>query len=412
MTRFVSWLLLLLLFGVFALITYWVLQARVEAGLDMPRYSIYSEGPDGLAEAVRLLRKLGWDPKEWTRPIQQLRMGTSEPRLLIMVEPQPGSRLLGEEGIDKTGARNVVRWVEEGNTLLLCGRHPGALHQELGVALTTNLQAAREHEAREVVLGEAGAYTDGIDQLRVEGRDEVDAANSLPLWSLDGRPNAVLLRRGKGRVLVIADPSILTRRGMVQQRVGGAQFLLNVVRLHAGPNRRVYFDEFHHGLRSGSGFWAYLNYHRKHWALLPVLLTVALAVWSMGVRLGPAVSPPQPSQTDAVDYASSLARIYERAGVRHLLAESLTRDFVTALTHHLGLRRSAQPPEILAALGKRQEGAAAETAVQRLEGLLRAVADLRKGAVPAHELLFWTQEFDRFIKEHSGALRPTARRQA
>src|SRR5262245_60289446 len=145
MTRFIPWLLLIFLFGIFALIVYWVLQVRVEAGRDMPAYSIYSEGPDGLAETVRLLRKLDWQPKEWTRPIQQLRSGAG-PRLLIMVEPRQGSRLLGEEGMDKTAARGVVRWVEEGNTLLLCGRHPSALHQELGIALTTNLQAAQEHE--------------------------------------------------------------------------------------------------------------------------------------------------------------------------------------------------------------------------------------------------------------------------
>jgi hypothetical protein len=400
MTRYLSWALLLSLFGVFAVVVYLVLQARVEAGREMPHYSVYSEEPDGLAETARFVRKLGWEPVALTRPVQQLRADAAS-RLLVIVEPQsavpqPG----GETGIGRLEARALLRWVAEGNTLLLCGRHSDALHRELGVELTTDLTAAEDDSARAVDLGEAGAYTDGIDRLLVEGRDELTASKGLPLWWLDLRVGAVLVRHGQGRVLIVADPALLARRGLV--RADNALLLYNVLRRHARDGR-VYFDEYHHGLRSGGGFWGYLNYHGQHWVLLPVLAALAVAIWSMAIRLGPAVTPPQVEQTDAVDYASALARIYQGAGVRHLLADSLTRSFVGTLTRHLGLRRSAPPAEILAAWGKRQEGAAPAAAVQQLEGLLRGAADLRKLAVGDRQLLFWTRAFDRFIKDHLSA---------
>jgi hypothetical protein len=401
MSRLFSWLLLLMLFGVFALVAYFVLQARVDAGREMPHYSVYSEETDGLAATARFVRDLGREPVKLTRPVQQLG-SRSEPRLLIMVEPQSAVPLpSGEAGIGRLEARGVLRWVAEGNTLVLCGRHGDALHRELGVELTTDLTAAEDETPRAVDLGEAGAYTAGIERLLMEGRDELSAPKGLPLWWLEGKVGAVLLRHGRGRVLVIADPSLLTRRGLV--RADNCLLLYNILRRHVPEGRPVYFDEYHHGLRSGAGFWGYLNYHGQHWALLPVLAALAVAVWSMAIRLGPAVSPPQIQQTDAVDYASALARIYQGAGVRHLLADSLTRSFVARLTHHLGLRRSAPPAEILAAWGKRQEGAAPAVAVQQLEGLLRGAADPRKIAVGDRQLLFWTRAFDRFIKDHLAA---------
>jgi hypothetical protein len=398
MSRFVPWLLLVILFGTFATAVAYALLLRAEAGKDMPHYSVYSEEPDGLAATARFLRNHGWEPIALARPVQQLPPGDSKPRLLIMVEPQPGSGTPDQEGgIGKAEARAILRWVEEGNTLLLCGRHINGIHQELGVVISTDLQAAEDETARVVALGEAGAYTDGIDSLQVEGRDELQSGQGLPLWWLDGRPGALLFQRGRGRVLVVSDPSIVTRRGL--GRVDNAVFLYKIAALHAGDDH-IYFDEYHHGIRSGGGFWGYLHYHRQHWALVPILAAVAVAVWSVAVRLGPAASPPQAIQADAVDYASALARIYERAGTRHLLARTLTQDFIGSLTRHLGLRRSALPAEILAAWKKREEGTAAG---DRLATLLRGVGELRQGTVPQRELLYWTRTFDRFMKEDLAA---------
>src|SRR5262249_35225391 len=157
----------------------------------------------------RLLRQLGWAPVALTRPVQQLRPEPT-PRLLIMIEPTATGPM------SHTAARGIVRWVEDGNTLVLVGRHATTLHEELDVELVTELREGKHGAARAAALAEAGGYTDGIARLLVEGRDEV-IARGLPLWLLDDKPGAMLVRRGRGRVIIVADPSLLTRRGLVRE---------------------------------------------------------------------------------------------------------------------------------------------------------------------------------------------------
>src|SRR5947209_20385639 len=119
MPRFVSWLLVLLLFGGFAAVAYGVLRAWAAAGRGLPAYSVFSEAGDGLGEAAEHLRRLGWTPVAVTRPIQN----TRHRGLLVVVEPEPAG-LLGREGggLSEGEARAMLRWVGQGNTLLLCSR--------------------------------------------------------------------------------------------------------------------------------------------------------------------------------------------------------------------------------------------------------------------------------------------------
>ncbi|HXG10425.1 MAG TPA: DUF4350 domain-containing protein [Gemmataceae bacterium] len=417
MTRLFAWLLVLLLFGLFGAAVVFVLLVRVEAGKGFPPYSVYSAERDGLIECARLLRKLGWEPVALTRPIEPGR----HQGLLILVEPSGTALIPGDEpDLSDTEVRALLNWVERGNTLLLCGRQINGLHRALNVMLTADGSGAAGMP-QAVEVSEAGGYTEGIAEMIVEGRDAVRAPGALPLWWVNEQPGAVLLPRGKGRVLVVADPSLLTLRGL--SRADNVMFLYNVAALHAHDGR-VYFDEYHHGLRGGGGFWGYLRHHGQQWALLPVLLAVLVAVWAAAVRLGPpltlpsppsdggegrvSLTPPSPpaggeggvrgprlGRADAVDYASAVARIYQRSGARRLLARTLARGFLTALTRHLRLRRTALPAEILAAWRQRHP----EASAQRLQGLLRGTLALHKGDVSERQLLAWTQAFDQFQAE-------------
>src|SRR2546426_5798503 len=83
MTRRLSWLLVLLLFGAFAGAVGYALWLRAEAGKGMPDYSVYSREADGLAPAASFLRANGFEPVAVTRPIQHTRYRG----LLILVEP-------------------------------------------------------------------------------------------------------------------------------------------------------------------------------------------------------------------------------------------------------------------------------------------------------------------------------------
>lgn len=398
MTRLISWILLLGLVGGYVTVAWSILRARAEAGREMPGFSVHSSERNGLAEAARLLRELGWQPKALTRPIQQARHVKG---LLILVEPEGTQLFPGmDPELPDADVRGLLRWVEQGNALLLAGRHATGLHQEMRIGVRTDEQAAEAETRREATVSEAGGYTQGIDRLEVEGADTLLTSEGLPLWWLGPHPAAVVVRRGRGQVIVVADPTLLTRRGLNAR--DNVFFLVNVARLHAREGR-VWFDEYHHGLRSGEGFWGYLHHNGQQWLLLPVLLAVLGAVWSVAVRLGPAVPTPRERRADAVDYASALAQIYCRAGVRQRLARSAVRDFLAALTRHLRLRPTALPAEILKAWQQQAESASGaaepERVIHELRKLLRGVTELRKGEVSDRRLLAQVQAMDRFRSE-------------
>ncbi len=387
MSRLVPWLLAAVLLGVFVAAAGYALWSRVAAGKDLPAFSIYSEEAEGLASAGRFFRDAGWEPVALTRPVQP----TRHRGLLILAEPLLTSPIPGQEDLPEGDVAVLLRWVEEGNTLLLCGRRLTALHRRLGADVSGD-EAANAANVVTVELGDAGRLTEGVQRLVVEGRGTVSAPAGLPLWWVGPEPGAVLVRHGKGRVLVLADPSLLTRRGL--RREDNPVFLYNLAALYARGGQ-VYFDEYHHGLRSSGGFWGYLQYHDQQWTLLPILVVVALAGWRLAVRLGPAVPTPRPAHADAVDYASAVARIYQRAGARRLMGRVVARGFLDTLTRHLRLRRAALPAEVLAEWQVRH----AKDSAERLQALLRGLAELRKPRLTDRQLLGWAKAFDEFQGE-------------
>jgi hypothetical protein len=371
---------------------------RAEAGKDLPAFSIYSEEHDGLAETGRILRGMGWEPIAVARPIQS----TRDHGLLFLVEPQVTPPYPGAEtDLTEAEVKALLNWVEQGNTLAFFSRHGSELHHQLGIDVFQDSREGADALATAELsiapeLGGGRSNLPAINRLVVAGDVYLSGRRGVPLWWLgrEQNPGALLLRQGKGWVLVVADPSLLTLHGL--QREDNVLFLYNVAALHA-QDGRVYFDEFHHGLRSGGGFWGYLRHYGLLWTLLPILLVMAMAGWHIAVRLGPAIPLPRRDQADTVDYASAVARIYHRAGARRLLARALSRSLLTPLTRHLRLRRAALPAEVLAAWRQRYP----EEPTARLQGLLRGLAELRKEDLSDRQLLHWAQAFDRFEKELS-----------
>jgi hypothetical protein len=398
-------LLTLLLLTAFFAVALLALRAGAEAGKGMPAYSVYSDERDGLATAARVLGRLGFRPTALTRPIQQ----THHQGLLILVEPRRSGLFSDDNpGLGEKDSTALLAWVAKGNTLVLMSRHPSVLHEQLGVRIDEASGGAAPVSAEAAEVGgytAPGAAEDTLPvaRLAVERHDTLRARRGVPLWLVDDRPGALLVPHGEGRVLLVADPSLWTHRGLL----GGDNVLLlyNVAALDA-VDRRVYFDEYHHGLRSGGGTWDYLRYHDLHWDVLQLLAVVAMAFWATGVRLGPAVRLPEPGRADAVDYASAVARIYQKADVTRPLARNMARDFLAAVTAHLRLRRTAIPAQVLAAWKQRHGRESAE----RLAELLRGVGELRRAAagkeITERELLGWSRALDVFLQDNQLTVRP------
>jgi hypothetical protein len=384
MSRNFLWPLALLPVGIFIAVAALVLRGRVDAGRGMPDFSIWSDDANGLAEGAHLLGELGWRPVGLTRPI-----GAGRDRgLLIIAEPGGGRQLEESEQISEGDARGILRWVEAGNTLLLCSRHQTALHDALQVDVVSD---GRENGGKLIVVEpeDAGRYTRNVDRLSTRDGTTISSTAGLKLWPIRDRSGGIFLSRGAGRVVVVSDPTMLTRRGLLSE--DNAVFLIDIADV-AGRDGVVFFDEFHHGFQSAGGVWGYLGYYGQQLIFLPLALALGTALWSVAVRLGPAVATPDATSADAVDYASALALLYRRAGVRRLPARTLVRGFIEDLTRHLRLRRGALPAEILAAWRRQAPGASTD----RLQNLLRGVGELRKGEVAGRQLLKWSRAFDEF----------------
>jgi hypothetical protein len=394
-SRLAVWLVLLGVSGPCALVLYGVLNDRANAGAGLPEFSVYANDRNGLAQAGMLLRKLGWRPIALTRPVQQAHL---RGLLIIVLPSQPSAFLRLRPLLYSDDVRGLVRWIEQGNTLLLCGSDSTELHAKLGLILNEGPPTDSIHRA---TPGAVGEFTAGVQRIGLESLATVSGRRAVPLWWLRDKPAAVAIRHGKGRVLVIPDPSLLTHRGLLRE--DNAVFLYNVAATSAADGC-VYFDEYHHGIAASAGFWSYLRYHGQQGIVLHLLLVGTIGVWAVGRRLGPAIPLPADKQADGVAYASSVARIYQKASVRPVVAGIYARHFVEAITGRLALRRGAPAKEILAVWRRRHGNDSAE-----LEHLLAGAEEFRAGRVQTSRLLLATvQEFDGFMNRH---FRRAARRQ-
>jgi hypothetical protein len=403
MSRPLAWVLVVLSLGVFVAAAGYVLRVRADAGKGMPPYSIYShDARRGAAEAAYVLRRAGWAPIALTRPVQY----TQAAGLLVLVQPEEDEETQDEGGPVTDGdATAMLRWVEQGNTLLVLSKKATGVHRVLDLPPTEDATTEKQRFIKVALdsdLDSSSGYLRDIHSLSVGSESTLPTrAGSLPLWWVGDKPGAMVLRRGKGRVILVADPSPATYNGLWERNDGqetlrddNVWFLVNVAAMDARDGK-VYFDEYHHGFQSGGGLWGYLRYHGQHLLLLPLFLAVGAAVWMWAVRLGPAAPTPRTSEADAVDYASALARLYQQAGARRRLARTLARGFLGALTAQLRLRRNALPAEVLSAWRLHDPGPSGE----QLQGLLRGAAALRKGDVTESELLHWSRAFDEFRQE-------------
>ena len=213
-----------------------------------------------------------------TRPIQY----THTRGLLVLVQPEDDDAADDEGGgVSDDEAAAMLRWVDQGNSLLLLGKKATALHRALDVVPTEDASADKQtyvHVALDPDLDPSFGYLRDIHSLSVGSRSTLPPrAGAMPLWWIgkdqDRAAGALVLRRGQGRVIVVADPSLATYSGLWDRKDGqevlrddNVLFLANVAALHARDGK-VYFDEYHHGFQSGGGLWGYLGYHGQQ--LLP-----------------------------------------------------------------------------------------------------------------------------------------------
>ena len=231
-------------------------------------------------------------------------------------------------------AEAALRWVAQGNTLLLMAAlndtpdwsmsAPGlrSLRRDLDALTGLYFEAAEDQDGHALEVGALGAETKlELAAVRAhplaEGVVGLAGVTDAPasVWQVAVAPDEVRLRLayatpqgqdaiwhvplGSGHVFVSAFASLFTNRAIAQR--GNATLFANLVRHHVEPAKAVIFDDLHQGLSAYYGPTAFYQDPRLHASIAFVLALWFLYIVGTWNRLAPVRDAPnEPGQQEFV----------------------------------------------------------------------------------------------------------------
>lgn len=179
-----------------------------------------------------------------------------------------------------------------------------------------------------------------------------------PVVHLGDKNGAVLVdfKYCEGRLMFLSDPFAIANNGI--GRGSNLTLAMNLVRaLSKGENgqqRKIFFDEFHHGYRSQiNPLVSYVRGTPVPWLLLQGLLISLLLIFSVGKRFARPLPMPQVDRHSPLEFVDSMANLQQVARARDLALENIYPRFKTTLCRRLGLSSRAKTDDIIASLRRR-----------------------------------------------------------
>jgi hypothetical protein len=384
----------LLLAGLLGLLVFgggFVCQRVAERGRFASEYSSYGAGPKGTRGLYLLSEALGARPTRWVEDLAALPTGG----MLVALGACKGMA----RKLSRYEQQELTRWVEAGGVLLVAGaRH--YLPKTLGVTFEPSPDcpqlldllggqsaekedaeggsdaenAEDDQEALPAATPDSGSlataavgdedmvWTSPADELlaglppiamRNPGRLVIDEDANAPrvLLSFPDAPTmpessvqreaAVVIERGRGKVVVLASASMLQNRELAAGE-GGVLF----ARLLAAyaPKGPLLFDEYHLGVGERRSMTRYLRNVGATPFVLQLLLAALVWLWRSGARFGAIRRPPPPVPAGTASFVSALGGLFARAAdpqgtVRILEHQALAQ---VAARHHLPPSTSSQ----------------------------------------------------------------------
>lgn len=189
--------------------------------------------------------------------------------------------------------------------------------------------------------------------------EEAEPFLYAPVIHLGDKDGAVLadFQFGKGRVVFLSDPFVVANNGIA--RGANLTLTMNLVRtLSAGENggqRKIFFDEFHHGYRVQSNLLvSYVRGTPMPWLLLQGMLLGLLIVYSFGKRFARPLPLPTVDRHSPLEFVGSMANLQQTARARDLALENIYPRFKAQLCRRLGLSSRARTDEIIASLRRQR----------------------------------------------------------
>lgn len=397
-------------------------------------YSTYGAGPDGVRALFELLGEEGIRVAPWTEDVGRLPAGSA---LVIL----GGCDHLGMRPLSRPERERLTAWVDAGGVLVVAGAG-GFVTPELGASLRMRsfeeclddpglvslLRAAEVEEAdagppaalpppalppgagepfdkpEPDPFADPAATLDTLDEgtelpepvwgvpalpplvglpllgMRNAGAIELaPGADARVLASSGGKIGVVEIRRGEGRVLVVASASLLQNRDLLDH--GGALLMARLLR-HYAADRTVYFDEYHVGAGERRTTIRYLGQLGAVPLLLQLLFVLGLVLVARTRRFGGErpleITPPSSTRAFVGGLAGLFRGAADRKGTLDILVRAALRDVAAA--HR---QAETEPAALAAALeGRGRTAAAAE--VRRIAAIgaetPRAPGDLARAS--------------------------------
>lgn len=360
-----------------------------------PNRSTYNSGQTGTRALYQLLEESGTPVTRWRRHYSSLVVEAKDSILVIIGPFLSGQKISDEEAIAlrnwiSTGGRaliisrspidqfgdpairvkppvNLPAWdatpeqfiYEQSDRLIM---QPTELTRKVrGLALSDFASRMSFHHPagtdRTNKTDETGSAEAPADPGIMIEKDEDDSLASLdaPVIHLGDKDGAALadFRYGEGRVIFLSDPFVVANNGIA--RGGNLTLALNILRSMGASERRILFDEFHHGYQDEGN--PLINYFRgtpMPWLLLQGICLSLLIIYTYGRRFARPLPLPQIDRHSPLEFVGSMANLQQAARARELALENIYPRFKGRLCRRLGLSSRASMDEIIASARRRR----------------------------------------------------------
>ena len=315
-----------------------IADSRKTEGEGDPRPSTFLSGERG-ARALRLvLEEAGLPTRQRLTPLADAD-SISGPLAMLAPTREPTPAEL----------RRLAAWVHGGGTLLYVAREGDPTLDTLGLALRSlapdSLSGFEElmwegatATATDAPLAAGTATVQGFRRAFADTSRALAGGRFTSLLTSGGRPVALLLPLGKGRVVAWSDPAPFVNESL---RASGAAPLF--VRAAAGGRegrRPVVFDEYHHGFAGGGsavrGTLRFLARDRLGRVALQLALAGVGLLLLAGRRFGAPLPPPPARRRSPLEHVEALAGAYRQGGAR----KTARRLLLAGLARRLGRRQT------------------------------------------------------------------------
>ena len=291
-------------------------------------YSSNDTGSTGTKAFYLLSNELGYKTQ---RLDDGLKPGINGGKGLLVVIDQtflPGKSAAGNE---------LTKWVGAGGNLLLFTGTATKLTESFGITINNQ-------EFKGPAKIRASAFTKNVRKLNfMSGRYlSVKDSKYEIIASAAGGPVSLAFPFGRGRVVVVSDPSLITNSQI--QKFDHIVLLLNVLRVI--QPKTIWFDETGGAIGGGSEKEFHLN-RTYTMAAIEFALAVLLLFVFWGKRFGRPLPLPAESKGVSTQYINTMANIFRQAKARDIALDNIFGAFWHNLTRSLGVPDSITPDEII-----------------------------------------------------------------